>query len=669
MLDYILWIPPLSELFSWVNLQLLLLAGSGILAVSLLVLALTHWGHSRPVWKCVLLSFVAHLLLLGYAYGTRLIWDTPPTVRDSAIVNDEGLKVTLVAELDQALVTESPDPATLDQPQTPAAPQMDVPAFTPLVRPELDSDLVVEPVQQPSPAPTPAPVSPQAPPDVAAPNDFDLPQLEQPEQDLAMLPEGKIIDPQPVEIPRPAESSNDFDGPVVDFAAELPRPKMDLITRDGNSDTNPLDAEQVDRAPLKPMLAQQPTTIPALSQPVPTVTERLPEVTQEHRSNMPNMRVISRTRRLGDGKPLPSIYSLRDPATRLKIAQQRGGSIQTEEAVTAALRWMSQQQREDGRWDPTQTGAGREDRILGHNRDGAGARADTGITALATLAFLGAGNTHMEGEYRDVVAKALNYLKTEQKSNGDLSGNAKLFARMYCHSMSLLALSEAYAMTGDNRLAAAVRKGVEYSEQAQNPTHGGWRYQPGDSGDMSQFGWQVMALHSAELGGVKIQPSTSQKMKNFLRLCSSGVGGGLASYRPNQGPTSSMTAEALLCRFFLEKQVDSMTVMEAQRKILTQKPSRLHVNLYYWYYGTMALYQSGGSAWQQWNDAMKSTLLALQVRDGDAAGSWEPTGMWGGYGGQVYSTAMATLNLEVYYRYLPVYQELARNSSVRQRVE
>ena len=34
-----------------------------------------------------------------------------------------------------------------------------------------------------------------------------------------------------------------------------------------------------------------------------------------------------------------------------------------------------------------------------------------------------------------------------------------------------------------------------------------------------------------------------------------------------------------------------------------------------------------------------------------------PNTVWGGYGGRVYTTAMATLCLEVYYRYLPVYQE------------
>ena len=64
---------------------------------------------------------------------------------------------------------------------------------------------------------------------------------------------------------------------------------------------------------------------------------------------------------------------------------------------------------------------------------------------------------------------------------------------------------------------------------------------------------------------------------------------------------------------------------------------------------------------------MKETLLPIQSRKGSEAGSWEPNGVWGGYGGRVYSTATAALNLEVYYRYLPVYSELAKQHPRRLR--
>ncbi len=243
--------------------------------------------------------------------------------------------------------------------------------------------------------------------------------------------------------------------------------------------------------------------------------------------------------------------------------------------------------------------------------------------------------------------------------NGDLSGDAKLFARMYCHSMALLAISEALAMTGDQRLLDSVQRGVGYSVAAQSRQDGGWRYQPGDTGDMSQFGWQVLALHSAKLGGAIIPQATFSRMDKFLDACTSGAGKGLAAYRPNQGPSTTMTAEALLCRYFLNQTVSQTTQMVAARRIAQERPTPQHVNLYYWYYGTLAMYHAGGSDWDRWNDELKRTLLTLQDQTGSDAGSWPANGVWGGYGGRVYSTAMATLNLEVYYRYLPIYQELA----------
>jgi hypothetical protein len=43
-----------------------------------------------------------------------------------------------------------------------------------------------------------------------------------------------------------------------------------------------------------------------------------------------------------------------------------------------------------------------------------------------------------------------------------------------------------------------------------------------------------------------------------------------------------------------------------------------------------------------------------QIADGPQVGSWDPDNEWGGYGGRVYSTALAAMCLEVYYRYLPV---------------
>jgi len=675
MLDIDRWFQSLFDLFNSTNFQLVLLVGSGILAVSLLLLAMTHWGQSRPVWKCVVLSFVAHILLMGYAYGTRLL-GPPPTVAEHADIETEDLlKVSLMDDTDLEAFT-APEAetnadfkvaATRVPSQTKiSAPDLEVPDLEPLDRPEVDTQFVIEtklPEEVPAasqyqpnnqfqvtksvPKVQPEPESVLE--DISLDNSF--------EQQLAMLPKGKIVDPETIDIQREQSTPAAPKELDIDFGEELTRTEI-VPEPVAVPDSNAFAAQEKPFVPRVPEIVSQPDPAPAWSnvavlKPIPRPNNRF--------------RKVSRTKRIGDGKPVPRLYSLRSQESRLAVARQNGGTIKTEQAVDKALQWLAANQESSGRWNPQQHQAGREDRVFGHNRDGAGAKADAGITGLATLAFLGAGNTHLEGAHTDTVDRALKFLISQQKTNGDLSGDAKLFARMYCHSMALLALSEALATTGDNRLLVAVQKGVDFSVAAQNTSDGGWRYQPGDSGDMSQFGWQVLALHSAQLGGAQVPEKTFDQMKAFLKSCSSGIDGGLASYRPQQRPSAPMTAEALLCRYFLHQHVSEAALIEAKKMISREIPNQQHVNMYYWYYGTQAMYHAGGQAWDNWNEAMKEALLPTQIRAGSDAGSWEPNGMWGGYGGRVYSTATAALNLEVYYRYLPVYSELAKQQSQRLR--
>jgi hypothetical protein len=95
-----------------------------------------------------------------------------------------------------------------------------------------------------------------------------------------------------------------------------------------------------------------------------------------------------------------------------------------------------------------------------------------------------------------------------------------------------------------------------------------------------------------------------------------------------------------------------------------QDPSTDHQNLYYWYYGTLGCFQAGGDTWKKWNTKMKDALVPHQIKGGvldgspqDRDGSWDPDDVWGAWGGRVYSTALATLSLEVYYRYVKMAAE------------
>ncbi len=358
-------------------------------------------------------------------------------------------------------------------------------------------------------------------------------------------------------------------------------------------------------------------------------------------------------------------YSLRNAPGRLGLVEHQGGSGQTEAAVVAALRWLANAQSRDGRWNANQYAAGQEQMVLGHNRGAAGRNADTGISALALLAFLGAGYSHQAGEYQETVQRGLDFLLRSQAADGNLFGNATFYAQMYCHSMATFALAEAQAMTGDRRLEPAVSKAAGFCTTAQNSTTGGWRYRAGetDAGDTSQLGWQLMALASAERAGIRIPSNTWGRAERFLRSVRRGNYGGLASYRPDSGASTPMTAEALYCRLLLGEvtgePIDDAVVAEATSQLLSALPNAQRINLYYWYYATLALHHrhqrddKAAAAWHSWNDALAATLVETQVTVGPDAGSWNTNTVWGGYGGRVYTTATAAMCLEAYYRYAP----------------
>jgi hypothetical protein len=366
----------------------------------------------------------------------------------------------------------------------------------------------------------------------------------------------------------------------------------------------------------------------------------------------------------GEAPSATSPYARRSAPNRLEYAEQHGGSVDTEAAVAAALKWLAEAQSADGRWDASRFGAGQELAVLGQDRGGAGADADSGISALAILAFLGAGHSHQQGDYQANVAKGLEFLMRCQSADGRLSGETSLYAQMYCHSMASFALAEALAVTGDQRLVPAVERAVGYSLRAQHPSTGGWRYRVGDTGDTSQLGWQLMSLWSADRAGVKIPLQTWTGAARFLRSVERGRYGGLASYRPDGPASTPMTAEAMYCRQVIGEMIggpeDSLAINEASAQLLSALPEPNRVNLYYWYYATLALHNRQSSsaeadaAWQAWNSSLTSALVNGQVAAGPEAGSWPPNCVWGGYGGRVYSTAVAAMCLEVYYRYVPV---------------
>ncbi len=618
--------------------------GMAALTVALVVVMRTSWGQQQPLRKCVVLSLFAHLLFVAYATTVHIVRSHPgygsgrgTVMRVTDFVGHDAIDSPGIPDGEVAARENAP----WDAPSDTAYPHSALantsaeesstakPEVTPIEKP-LAPDLsqVVDAANAEATPPVFEDSQPPAPP---TPEPIDVAATQAPEavSETAGSPAPAAAIPETPPLgPSPAELAGLIAAPAAILAAELP-----MIAGEDAF----LAADETTRAasPVPPHEGDIGVLVAVRPRPTSTAAQ---QSAQPH--------------------AVPEMYSERTAANRLQIAESYGGSAQTEAAVNAALEWLAKHQDADGRWDASDHGAGQETRALGQDRKGAGAQADTGLTGLALLAFLGSGHTHKSGAHSATVKRGLDYLIATQAADGNLAGPAEVYAHMYCHGMATLALCEASAMTGDPWLSRPMRRALAYTVNAQNLASGGWRYKPNERGDTSQLGWQLMALKSAEFSGLPIPERTRQGMVRYLNSVASGANGGLASYRPEERPTHSMTAEALVCREFLNLSLAG-SGDEARDFLLTALPGQGQPNFYYWYYGTLAMFRLQGPRWVKWNEAMSAALTQSQATAGDRAGSWEPDPLWGGYGGRVYSTSLGALCLEVYYRYLPLYNNTA----------
>lgn len=585
-----------------------------VLTVVLIVLLRTRWANAKSWKKCAVLSLWVHVLLGCVATTVRIVTGAPE------LGNDEPIRVSVRMV---AIAAETPPTKEITPEwEQPSEPAMISPEALPLEAPIIDEPEALEPL------PEPEPVEP-------------APPLEAPE--LLKVEEVENI----AEVEEIADDSAKVQAEVAPEVASTP-PTTSVIA-DGDVAAPSNDPP----APTDPL-------------PLPTPTEKLPSTSEP--KSLPRPAAAATQQNNAPPSPakptpveteLPETYANRFAKDRDALVEKRGGSEQTERAVRAALGWLANAQSDNGGWDASRFGAGAARIVLGEDRQGAGANADSGITGLALLAFLGSGHTHTGGNYTHEVAAGLEYLRQRQRSDGSLYGNAHFFARMYCHSMATFAVCEAYALTKDQRLKPMAQAAIRYTLSQQHTTDGGWRYQRGDTGDTSQLGWQLMTLKSAQLAGLEIPRVTWTRVDHFLRRVRRGRDGGLAAYRPNSPVSRSMTAEALFCRQLQQEQqqgqLSDAAVQEAVAMVAVELPTAERRNLYFWYYATLALQRSQNQsaqtaeAWEKWNHALTSALLSTQQDNG----SWDTRTAWGGCGGQVYTTALSALCLEVYYRYNP----------------
>ncbi|MEX0712307.1 MAG: prenyltransferase/squalene oxidase repeat-containing protein [Pirellulales bacterium] len=339
--------------------------------------------------------------------------------------------------------------------------------------------------------------------------------------------------------------------------------------------------------------------------------------------------------------------SLRGKEARAQLAAAGGGPTpETEDAVARGLAWLAAHQRSDGSWhfDHNQGGCS------GLCRHPGSEASTTAATGIVLMAFLGNAQTHVEeGRYQEVVRGGLNYLAERMLMTDD--GGDLREGTMYGQGLAAIALCEAYGMTRDPQLEKYAQRAIDYIVYAQDKNQGGWRYFPGEPGDTTVTGWQLMALKSGQMAYLRVPPRSIHDVTRFLDFVQDDKGARYGYLFPGKEPTT--TSIGLLCRMYTGWQQENPALRSGVQFLSRQGPSK--DNMYYNYYATQVMHHWGGEPWKLWDSAMRDYLVATQATQGHESGSWFFEGGRGAKGGRLYNTAAAIMTLEVYYRHMPLY--------------
>jgi hypothetical protein len=327
------------------------------------------------------------------------------------------------------------------------------------------------------------------------------------------------------------------------------------------------------------------------------------------------------------------------PQDRLARLRETGGTPECEDAVIKALRWMKATQRPDGSWGPQFPAA---------------------MTGLALLAYLGHCETTNSPEFGETVSKAIIYLvNIGLKNDGRLTSTGTFGGHqtVYEHGICTYALAEAstlgkgFGITIPD-LDAVTKKSCEIIIQGQG-TGGGWGYGYANNGNDNSVGfWQIQALKAGKHTGLLEDEEFTKTTRKALDFISSVQGpNGAVGYRTNPNQSPQLTGGAMLC-FQLWGKNNTKEVRKGMKFIMDNtnfKWGDPSANLYYHYYHAQAAMNAGGSNWKKYNNMFRDELLKGQNSDG----SWTQSGVKHGPINQHMATCLATLMLEVYYRFLP----------------
>jgi hypothetical protein len=328
---------------------------------------------------------------------------------------------------------------------------------------------------------------------------------------------------------------------------------------------------------------------------------------------------------------LRNLFANRSPGQRGEALAKFGAPAGTEDAVLKALRWLKRNQNADGSW----------------NMGGP----ESAMTGLALMCYLAHGETPQSIEFGHTVETAIKYLVSQQKADGNFERTGGHHS--YGNAIANYALCEAFAMTQIYTLKEICEKGIKVIVDGQQ-AGGTWDYdyKQGPRKDSSVMAWQAQALKAASIAGLEVEGLDSAMTNAVAGFISfQGAQGGFGYTSAGNGPLTGacVLSLQLLNKGGKESIAKGLEYMYDWRMDWDGKQYVKKSPLYHWYYITQAKFQAGGGEWTEWNNIMSPTLIKEQFPDGH----WEHASAK--LKSPVYSTTLACLMLEVYYRHLPTF--------------
>jgi len=345
-------------------------------------------------------------------------------------------------------------------------------------------------------------------------------------------------------------------------------------------------------------------------------------------------------------------------------------------AIKAGLAWLAEHQIKEG----PDTGAWQTSRP----------QYQPAMAGFAGLAFLANGYQPGQGEYGQVIDRAMEFVMGSMDAEGYLGQGDP--SGMYIHAIcTLFGLSYLGASPDPERegeLAKWCRRSLKVIIDAQAiprpaTAQGGWRYTPYTTeSDLSVTSWQMLVLHAARQCGYRTDPSVTDAALAYINRAytevepkhsatNDGVSkeAGLQQKEPAAGfvyrpgvsvkPEPSATGVAVFIKSLFEKEADDK--VRQSLAFLRQFPpswgGRQYGGYYYFalFYISQGMFQVGGETWGDYRDSVTEILIDQQ--NGDGSWPFPPDNRpQSRLTGDCYPTSLAVLVLSLEKQYLPMYQ-------------